>query len=238
MIYNRNILIENILKLMKDNNSTQHDLAIKLDTYQSRISKCLRGEVDFTIPQLVSIADFYNVSLDSLIDDSSDKERSINSLSDLYSLLFSIFDNLKCHISNESVDDSSDTNNFCIVFEDDKIQEFLSEWKDALEMPSAFSNGKQLYTNWKTGVLSDNANRLKKFSYRNITEYESLLLHDMFDYINECFDGCGLIPDDDSRDAAAAEYAYSYIEALSNDNDKEILNRIISDRDIFEVPFI
>lgn len=236
MIYNRNILIENILKLMKDNNSTQHDLAIKLDTYQSRISKCLRGEVDFTIPQLVSIADFYNVSLDSLIDDSSDKERSINSLSDLYSLLFSIFDNLKCHISNESVDDSSDTNNFCIVFEDDKIQEFLSEWKDALEMPNAFSNGKQLYTNWKTGVLSDNAGRLKKFSYRNISEHETFLLYSMFDHIQDCLEG-SVFSSQDEKEARSRMLADLYIDSLS-DEDREILSRVISTRDVFEVPFI
>lgn len=65
--YNRTIITNNILKLMDEHHITQSDLAKIANTHQSRISKCLNGEGDFTLPQLVAIASCYNQSLDTLL---------------------------------------------------------------------------------------------------------------------------------------------------------------------------
>lgn len=67
--YDDNILIQNIHKLMKDNNITQQQLADILCMSQSNVSKALSksDKKSFTLDQVVGIAKHFHVSIDMLI---------------------------------------------------------------------------------------------------------------------------------------------------------------------------
>lgn len=78
--YDNNILIENINKLMKDNNITQTALAEILGMSQSNVSKALSSsdKKNFTLDQIVGIAKYFHISIDSLIGNHSGKNRDIS----------------------------------------------------------------------------------------------------------------------------------------------------------------
>ena len=73
MKYNRSILIGNIKKLMRNNNISQATLSEALSKSiplsQGRISLCLNENKsdNFTIEQIVAIADYFKVSIDSML---------------------------------------------------------------------------------------------------------------------------------------------------------------------------
>ena len=62
----KNILIQNIKRLMKEHDVTQPKLADDLHIGQPSISKCLGGKQSITIDLIYSIAQYFNVSIDSL----------------------------------------------------------------------------------------------------------------------------------------------------------------------------
>lgn len=104
MNYDRSIVIDNIVKLMKDNHVSQSSLSDIINGHQSRVSECLNGKKDFTLPQIISISNYFNVSIDSLIGGQPKKTVEINSLSDICELLFILSENTDIHISNEYID--------------------------------------------------------------------------------------------------------------------------------------
>lgn len=65
--YDRDILMNNIKKIMKDNDITQGKLAEIAHMQQSAISKCLSGGRDFSIEQIVEIAQYFELSVDFLL---------------------------------------------------------------------------------------------------------------------------------------------------------------------------
>lgn len=62
----KDILIQNIKQLMKDNNLTQPKLADDLNVGQPSISKCLSGKQSISIDLVYSIAQYFKVSIDEL----------------------------------------------------------------------------------------------------------------------------------------------------------------------------
>lgn len=74
---NTNILIRNILSLMKENNLTQEQLASILGMSQPNVSKALsmKDKKCFTLDQVVGIADHFGVSIDFLVGNRSAKSR-------------------------------------------------------------------------------------------------------------------------------------------------------------------
>jgi len=71
--YDVNILIKNIKKLMENNSLTQEQLAEKLNMSQPNISKALnsKNKKNFTLDQLIGIAKYFNVSVDTLLGSSN-----------------------------------------------------------------------------------------------------------------------------------------------------------------------
>lgn len=67
--YDSDILIQNIHKLMEDNNITQQQLANILGMSQSNVSKALSesDKKSFTLDQVVGIAKHFRVSIDMLV---------------------------------------------------------------------------------------------------------------------------------------------------------------------------
>lgn len=62
----KDILIQNIKRLMKEHDVTQPKLADDLHVGQPSISKCLNGKQSISIDLIFSIAQYFNVSIDSL----------------------------------------------------------------------------------------------------------------------------------------------------------------------------
>lgn len=173
MNYDRNILIKNICQLMKDNDITQNDLAQISNTHQNRVSICLNGKGDFTIPQLIDIASHFDVSLDDLLGLKSEhkEDTKYETYSDIFKIFFSLADSLDITIRDMTVSDiyGSDSDVFpsgydsrfdsliqrAVSFSDDVIINVLGEWRTAVEEMEQLTGGKKLYETWKQGILSE-----------------------------------------------------------------------------------
>lgn len=77
--YNNDILIQNVRKLMEDNNITQQQLADILDMSQSNVSKALSAsdKKNFTLDQVAGIAKHFQVSIDMLVGNYHAQDRDI-----------------------------------------------------------------------------------------------------------------------------------------------------------------
>lgn len=165
MIYDRNITINNIKRLMREKHITQHDLAKSFEGHQSRVSKCLNCDGDFTVPQLVTIASLLNVSLDSLIGSPQEKTQNMfKTYSDVFSFLFSLDRLFDVGIMDIMASDISDPDSFdvrfdtivsqAIEFGDKAIIKVLKEWKAFLKIRGQVEDWEELFEAWKEGVLS------------------------------------------------------------------------------------
>ena len=74
--YDRDILIENVNTLLKENRMTQKGLADILDMSQPNISKALNKneKKNFSLDQIVGIADYFHTTVDALLNRSSSSD--------------------------------------------------------------------------------------------------------------------------------------------------------------------
>lgn len=194
MIYDKDIIINNIRILMRDNNITQKDIANAIGTHQSRVSSCLSGKNDFTLPQIISIANLFGVTIDELLGNMNKQTFKTNTFSDIVSLLFALEDAFRIRISSEAVEmeyDDDEHNDiviekgdYSLIFENDTMKSFLKEWHDARVAFSSLTDSKSLYDTWKTGVLNKYADHLKQYSYKTKSEYQEELVVRMFKLSN------------------------------------------------------
>lgn len=79
---NTDILKENIAMLMKQNGTTQQTLATAIGMSQANLSKALNPNEKkcFTVEQLFNIAQYYNVSIDELVDNHAAERATTNPL--------------------------------------------------------------------------------------------------------------------------------------------------------------
>lgn len=105
MNYDKDILIKNINIIMKDNGISQGDLARITGTYQSRISECLKGKKDFTLQQIISIADYFKVSIDLLLGRQERTAQDFKCMTDLIKLFFTLSENTDSSLRYEDIGD-------------------------------------------------------------------------------------------------------------------------------------
>src|SRR5690554_2924373 len=73
-----NVRVGEIIKrLLKEHNMTQDDLANSLMISKSAVSQNLNGKSTFDIQNLINIAKIFNVSLDYLLDQTSNHDENI-----------------------------------------------------------------------------------------------------------------------------------------------------------------
>lgn len=210
MIYDRDILVNNINILINDNGITQSDLAQIIGTHQSRLSECLNRKKDFTLPQVAAIAHYFGTSVDDLLGSPQKIHYTFDSLSDVCSMLFALADNVSLHISHEYAeggeyhpddiinndifndignipDNDSDIpsskGNLCITFDNKNVLAFLDEWHNAQKVLS-LSNGNTLYNTWKDGAMAKYSHNLKKYSYKTKSELQLELADEKLRYCN------------------------------------------------------
>lgn len=193
--YNIDILKKNILELMDKQNITQSKLSEETGIHQPFISKVLscKDKSCFTIQQLIEIASFFHVSIDSLLGITAPEEQhSEKSLADVLEKLFEVDEDFSIEIKEQEIDSETEFDDFlgepikeikeCIYFQNPYINNILKEWKE-LKAHNAISEStqKKLLNLWKEDVLKANAMRFKKWNYKTKEEYgpalASLLLN-------------------------------------------------------------
>lgn len=147
--YDISTLIENIQRIMKERNITQEELAAAAGIAQPRISKIFKREGSncFTIQQLVAIASYFHVSVDSLLgiktNNPPEEEKGITlsdvcvklfELDDLASISFGECRNGEIIPSQTAPGEWEEAYGPCIYFKNDSISNFISEWIEMKEI--------------------------------------------------------------------------------------------------------
>lgn len=90
------LLAEKLKELRKSKNITQEKLAEKLDISRSKISSWETNKRDMTITDAVNIADYYEISLDNLLNVKPIKEKEYIEIS------YNFFKNKKISLKEKS----------------------------------------------------------------------------------------------------------------------------------------
>ena len=171
------MLKRNISSLMENHKPevTQEELGKVTGLSQPNISKLLseKNESCFSIAQLISIADYFEVSLDSLVGRNLDNVKQKKStMQDIISALFELeMVDFKINIKQEEIEEYNPiseklfTNEIIshnISFTLKYLDDFLSEWKSARTMTidnkSVSKVAKDMYESWKKEKLNEAAN--------------------------------------------------------------------------------
>ena len=183
--YNISVVKENINKLIEEHGTTQIELAKLLTISQPQISRNLHpGKYFFTVEQLFTIADYYNVSIDELCEiKPRQNNKPIESLGDIADMLFRILQS-NTGLSFVDVDTPTDTIYYpngdveentksrpAIYFENDAINSFIAEWKTVKKELSSVSCKDKMYDLWKSNTLSVLSSNKKCYNYKNPIEY-------------------------------------------------------------------
>lgn len=184
--YDRDIVIDNIGKLMKDNNITQNNLAAISESHQARVCKCLNHneKENFTIQQLVAIASHFDVSLDYLLGLTESKKdeqlKTINSLSDLAALLFAInsqiplsFETINIPCGEQDIIDAFALGDevpeskeiTAIYFDHGRIKDFLAEWREIQKTVKNTKCGKKILKLWENEKIKELHPFIKENNY-------------------------------------------------------------------------
>lgn len=170
------ILKKNIVNLMKDHKPevTQEELGKITGLSQPNVSKRLseKDKSCFSLIQLIAIADYFEVSLDSLIGRNLDniKQKSAT-MQDIISALFELDKvDFRINIEQKEIEDYNPilekifTNEIIshnISFKSKYLDDFLSEWRSARTMTinnkSASKVAKDMYESWKKEKLNESA---------------------------------------------------------------------------------
>lgn len=164
--YNRMVFYENVKRIMNSRNITQQNLADVLGCAQSRVQHCIpmktdTPDSDFTLEQAVAVADYFGVTLDSLLTDpeaqkekSTDKPAAYLTLGEFYRDLFGIelkFNGLvKIKIESSHGKESAAS----LSFDNCEINEMLTEW---IEMQCLKDSPKKtgIIDKWKDGTIAE-----------------------------------------------------------------------------------
>ena len=171
------ILKRNIVSLMKDHKPevTQEELGKITGLSQPNVSKRLseKDKSCFSFFQLIAIADYFEISLDSLVGRNLDNVKQKKStMQDIISALFELeMVDFKINIKQEEIEEYNPiseklfTNEIIshnISFTLKYLDDFLSEWKSARTMTidnkSASKVAKDMYESWKKEKLNEAAN--------------------------------------------------------------------------------
>lgn len=170
------ILKRNIVNLMKNHKSevTQEELGKITGLSQPNISKRLseRDKSCFSLVQLIAIADYFEVSLDSLISRNLDNVKQKKStMQDIISALFELEKvDFRINIKQEEIEEynpisekffTDEIISHNISFTLKYLDDFLSEWRSARTMTidnkSASKVAKDMYESWKKEKLNEAA---------------------------------------------------------------------------------
>lgn len=168
MKYDKTILNNNIKKLMKENSMSQNALSEAISKtvslHQSRISACFNEDTSesFTLEQIVAIADFFKVSVDSLLGVSSHEMQKQLTARDICKLIATIINNTDVSLQNDTYDQALIFPELYGLTESQKehdinrhINKFLERMFDLCEIRTKGNINSEMFSRLVESYLSD-----------------------------------------------------------------------------------
>lgn len=158
---NTNIFSKRIKELRESLGMSQADFAKSVNTSQTTLSSYENTDKTPSLDIVKEIASKYNVSLDWLFGLSDTKQitSKLETYSELIEILLRITscDKLEITLNTSKIyDDFNDTQYHQVAnlsINDKIIVEFVSEWKDVMQLCKKSPSGQKLYAIWRKDVL-------------------------------------------------------------------------------------
>lgn len=194
--YNIGICKRNIKEIMdsKKPKITQNELAKHTGIPQPQISKNLAEDKSnfFTVQQLVSIANYLQVSVDDLLGTPQSQKgtisNSIGTLSDLAEILFTLNKQISLKFENvitEETEDDFPKSRTAMYFDNPSIERLISEWKKIIESTKDIECRNELLTLWEKDRLGKLKEYLAENDYMGIDEYSREICSEHLKHIDD-----------------------------------------------------
>lgn len=238
-LYDINILKNNIRKIMKEKHITQTELSESTGIDQPRISTVLSGKTSecFTIPQLVSISDALNVSVDTLLGvKPPEKSKQELCMSDVCSKLFSLDEIINLKIGSCRTGEYEESGDFVnetieierpgIYFDNQPLSDFLKEWADIKSINTSNTETKtKLLQLWKNERLSTASTQKASWHFRAKRDQAKYLANLLLQQYEEPLTLSGFDLFNDDSESILQEYIDSgnYILDFDEDDRRRIM---------------
>ena len=183
--YDIDILKDNIKKRMNELSITQSKLSEETGIPQPTISNVLskKNGSNFTVIQLIEIAQYLECSIDDLVGLNTQKKQKIETLSDILELLFEIDCNIEIKTAEcKTVDtvetpdgEVSEITNIGIYLDHPDIKDTLKQWNELKKSNIEKTTKNKVIELWKSDILEKYRINRKEWGFRNIGSWEIYL---------------------------------------------------------------
>ena len=174
--YDIDILKDNIKKRMNELGITQSELSKVTDIQQPTISKVLskKDGSNFTVIQLIEIAQYLECSIDDLVGLNTQKKQKIETLSDILEILFEIDSNIEIEIVECTVDEGnyeeilpfgSERKGNAIHLDCPDIENILEQWNELKRCNIEETTKNKVMKLWKEDVLEKYRNHKRNGNF-------------------------------------------------------------------------
>lgn len=199
--YDIDILKDNIKRRMNELSITQSKLSEKTGIPQPTISNVLskKNGSNFTVIQLIEIAQYLECSIDDLVGLNTQKKQKIETLSDILELLFEIDSNIEIEIVECTVDEGnyeeimpfgSGRKGIAIHLDRPDIENILEQWNELKRCNIEETTKNKVMELWKEDILEKYRNHKKERKFYNESGYirylanMALTIHDPGPFYN------------------------------------------------------
>lgn len=184
--YDIDILKDNIKKRMNELGITQSELSKRTDIKQPTISKVLskKDGSNFTVIQLIEIAQYLECSIDDLVGLTTQKKQKIETLSDILELLFEIDSNIEIKTAECKTGDTSETpdgevyeiTSTGIYLDHPDIKDTLNQWNELKKSNIEKATKNKIIELWKEDILKKYRSYEKEFGFCKKSKYAEKLV--------------------------------------------------------------
>ncbi len=155
----------NFNALYVGSNTRRIDISQSTGIAASKITKLRNPKYQTypTVDDLIAISNYYNVTIDELLTSRKDIRNPYNSLGGIIKTLFEIDDYIKIEFCDIGVETEIPVNS--IYFDNEKMTDFINEWKEMKNSISKIANGKELYDLWKKDKIETYSYYTKENGY-------------------------------------------------------------------------
>lgn len=179
--YDIDILKDNIKKRMNELSVTQSKLSEETGIPQPTISNVLskKNGSNFTVIQLIEIAQYLECSIDDLVGLNTQKKQKIETLSDILELLFEIDCNIEIKTAECKTGDTVETpdgevseiTSIGIYLDHPDIKDTLKQWNELKKSKIEKTTKNKIIELWKEDILKKYRINRKEWGFRNESEW-------------------------------------------------------------------